>query len=214
MSEDRLVHLASYLQLPPKLQSVVKLALLHGIPGPKAVALLNLPNPTRTWESERVQAVVAAYGNPDLEADWVRRLESVQIPQSPPALEPVASIPKKQTETAPTTAQDDPSGAAAPAVTPEYLGFRPTTAQNAKPDSEGRCAGCGCVLCACYRGERKADRPNEIVLGGESGVNVSSLFPGITAENTQYWRQQVNDEQTERERLIGELLYQQNKNSW
>ncbi len=78
MSEDRLVHLASYRQLPPKLQSVVKLALLHGIAGSKAVALLNLPNPRRTWESERVQAVVAAYGNPDTVEDWVARLEAVK----------------------------------------------------------------------------------------------------------------------------------------
>jgi hypothetical protein len=74
----KLVALSSYQQLPPELRAVVKLALLYGIHGPEAVSLMDLPNPTRTWESDRVQRVVTAYGTADIVDDYVARLEAAR----------------------------------------------------------------------------------------------------------------------------------------
>ena len=96
MSEKRLTALASYQQLPPKLQSVLKLALLHRVPGPQAVSLLNLPNPARTWESERAQRVVAQYGGADPETDYLAALEAMREPPVEPAIPiPIEQIQSK-----------------------------------------------------------------------------------------------------------------------
>ncbi len=197
MSEKRLSALTSYQQLPPRLQSMLKLALLHRIPGPKAAALLNLPNPSRTWESGRVQRVLAEYGGAVEPVDYVELLDEIRRPIEPAHYYPPNPKPEKQPETAPPLRQDGPREAAEPPPQSEYLPFRPTTAHRANLVS-----------------------PSEIVLGGAGSVDPLDLFPNVKAElakgltTADIWREQNRTEADERNRLLSELREREERNHW
>lgn len=154
------------------------------------------------------------------ETDWIARLETVEAMPTAP-IQPESALQQKAgTSTPPTDQQplkSNPSaGSEKSALQTKVLTDgqkQPFSGQTATPPPEGaRCVRCGCVLCACHR-ERKTAKPTEIVLGGtETGVDPMHLFRGLTDQNKQFWRQQVNDEADERNRLVREYLSQQAKN--
>ena len=60
-TEKRLLALPAYQKLPPRHRRGIELALLEGISGPRAMRLAGVLNPSRAWQSERVQAVVSEF---------------------------------------------------------------------------------------------------------------------------------------------------------
>ncbi len=58
----------------------------------EAAAALDLPNPTRTWQSSKVQKCLADFGSPvSPEVDYAERLEAIRPTDTPKTtpLEPI-----------------------------------------------------------------------------------------------------------------------------
>jgi hypothetical protein len=197
MSESRLTALPSYRALTGSQQSLVRLVLIDGLKPLRACAVLGLANPTRTWNTAKVQAVVTAYGNPELETDWERRLAAIREDDTPNLT--AQDAPESRQDGFRATAETIRVPEPAPKPTPEPPAPPPT----AKPPDPDRCPTCRLVLCHC---------PRPVVLGGTSTVDPADLFPNVNAEIMKgvtvkdLWRRQAADEREYRESLIRELL--------
>jgi hypothetical protein len=214
MSDFRLTALPAYRALSGHHQSFARLVLIDGLSPNRACAVLGLTNPTRLWNSVKVQALRAAYGDPDTAQDWIERLKAAQVPDRPAVL-----IPQKPAQitvqNAPRCPETRPETPASPGIPPNC----PVAAQPANPDPD-RCPACRLVLCGCSRGEVP---PNQVILGGPAGVDPSDLFPdALTPLNgakggpctADLWREQDRRDRDERRRLIAEIERQQQQQHW
>jgi hypothetical protein len=106
--KKRLCALKSYTQLHPSVRPFVKLILLAGMEPLKAAAMLDLPNPTRTLESAKIQAVLADYRRDELDTvdDWISRLGAIEgIPAPSSEGQPLGSNPTTESQKPPQSNQ-------------------------------------------------------------------------------------------------------------
>lgn len=194
--DDRLSRLDSYQGLPLPLRRAVRLHLIHNLPVKEAMRLAGRDrNVNRDWNRPAVQAALAEYGSPD--TDWVAKLAEIEALMAPPD-------PPKMLESAP--------GAVSPPHT--------STSDSLPLRKSLRCQNDELELLqtkVLTDGEKQPQfgltdpqppetaQTGEVILGGEYGIRALDLFPGITGENVQFWRQTADAEADERRRLIALL---------
>ncbi len=133
----RLARLKSYQRLSQPLQGAVKLHLTYGVPGIEALTIVGQTNQGRTWESAKVQRVLA-----DFAGDIDGILADLDAPTSPaPAPQPRIFAPSSPVKA--------PVAAAPPILTPEPA-LQPCSC--GKPSSgnmNGNPACPVCMIAAC-----------------------------------------------------------------
>lgn len=171
----RLASLPSYHRLTPTQRTAVRLHVGKDIPGEEAMALAGDPNPARSWKSSRVQKCLADFRGAEPGVDeLVAQFERADL-EAARANWTVTPLPEKVAlELPPIAPEPPPEPPAQPVDTPA-----PPT-----------------------HSKRVLQREGPVVLGGDSGITLDGLFPQLDNLNLQFWRQQNEDEQQERKRLI------------